>query len=170
MSLEPCQRTFCRSKFGSTEENDALRLVFRVMNFCDSFANLRASRKNRRAWGVREQSYGREVPELVQQTGRKQVGTSLAICLLMLKIRRLVDGESITFALSGRIEEQDLAQLRSLIEVEPRPIVLDLKEITLAGRDAVRFLAHCQQTGVRLRRCPVYLLGWIAAERVNAAT
>jgi hypothetical protein len=83
----------------------------------------------------------------------------------MLKIRRLVEGESITFALSGRIEDQDLAQLRSLTEAEPRPVVLDLKEVTLAGRDAVRFLAECEQKGIRLSECPAYLLGWIAAER-----
>jgi hypothetical protein len=87
----------------------------------------------------------------------------------MLKIRRLVEGESITFALSGRIEGQDLAELRSLVESEPRPVVMDLKEVTLAGRDAVRFLAHCQQSGARLRRCPAYLVEWIAAEQGNAA-
>jgi len=82
----------------------------------------------------------------------------------MLKIRRLVEGESITFALSGRIEDQDLAQLHSLTESEPRP-VLDLKEVTLVGRDAVRFLAQCEQKGIRLSECPAYLVGWIAAER-----
>lgn len=83
----------------------------------------------------------------------------------MLKIQRLVDGESITFALSGRIEDQDLAQLRSLTESEPRPIVLNLKEVTLAGRVAVRFLVQCEKRGMRLTECPAYLSGWIAAER-----
>ena len=80
-----------------------------------------------------------------------------------------MDGESIIFALSGRIEDDDVAQLRSLTESEPGPVVWDLKEVTLAGRDAVRFLAHCQQSGARLRRCPAYLVEWIAAEQGNAA-
>ena len=83
----------------------------------------------------------------------------------MLKIRRLVKGESITLALSGHIEDQDLAQLRALIEAASRQVVLDLREVTLAGRDAVRFLAQCEQKGLRLSECPAYLVGWIAAER-----
>jgi hypothetical protein len=83
----------------------------------------------------------------------------------MLKIRRQVEGESITFALSGRIEDQDLAQLRSLTEAERGAVVLDLKEVTIAGRDAVSFLAQCEQKGIKLSECPAYLLGWIAAER-----
>jgi len=93
-----------------------------------------------------------------------QVGMSPAIRLPMLRIRRLVDGDSITFALSGRIEGEDLAQLRSLTEAEPGSVVLDLKEVTIAGRDAVDFLAQCEQAGIRLRGCPAYLSGWIVAE------
>lgn len=83
----------------------------------------------------------------------------------MLKIRRVVDGESITFALSGRIEDQDLPQLRSLTEAKPRPDVLDLRDLTLAGGDAVHFLAQCKTNGIRLSECPAYLSDWIAAER-----
>jgi hypothetical protein len=83
----------------------------------------------------------------------------------MLKIRRFVDGESVVFAIIGRIEAESLEQLESLIKAEAQPIVLDLKELTLAGRDAVRFLARCEQGGVRLSECPAYILEWIAAER-----
>jgi hypothetical protein len=77
----------------------------------------------------------------------------------MLKIRKLVEGDAITFALSGRIEDQDLLQLRSLTDAEPRALVLDLKEVTIAGRDAVSFLAECEKGGIRLRACPAYLVG-----------
>ncbi len=83
----------------------------------------------------------------------------------MLKIRKFVDAKSVVFALSGRIEGEHLPRLESLVKAEAEPIVLDLKEVILAGRDAVRFLADCEQGGARLKECPAYMLEWIAAER-----
>jgi hypothetical protein len=44
-------------------------------------------------------------------------------------------------------------------------IVLDLKEIRLADRAAVRFLARCQACGVKLENTPTYIHEWIERER-----
>jgi hypothetical protein len=43
--------------------------------------------------------------------------------------------------------------------------VLDLKEVTLVGQAAVRFLARVEAEGIRIVNCPGYVRSWIAAER-----
>lgn len=83
----------------------------------------------------------------------------------MLKIRRSVDGDLIVLALSGRIEDGGLAQLKTLIPAEQRRITLDLKEVTLVGREAVRFLAQCEEAGAAIQNCPAYIREWISQER-----
>lgn len=83
----------------------------------------------------------------------------------MLKIQRFVEGKLVVFALSGRIEEQNLGQLELLVKAEPESITVDLKEVDLAGRDAVAFLARCEASGATLKNCPAYIVDWIARER-----
>ena len=82
----------------------------------------------------------------------------------MLKILRVLDGDSVILAMSGRIEGEDLEKLSQLVDVERKNVVLDLKEVSLVGRDVVRFLARCEQNGVRLKDCPAYIRAWIASE------
>jgi anti-anti-sigma regulatory factor len=62
----------------------------------------------------------------------------------MLKIQRTSNGQ-VVFALSGRMDEEHIAELEILIKSEKRDrrIVLDLKDLTLAGRDVIGFLARC---------------------------
>ncbi len=52
----------------------------------------------------------------------------------MLRIRRSSNGE-VVFALSGRIDSENVTELESLIRAEEkgRRIVIDLKNVTLAG-------------------------------------
>jgi len=49
-------------------------------------------------------------------------------------------------------------------------VVLDLKDIKLVNRDAVKFLAHCEADGARLKNCPAYIREWIARERDGSNT
>jgi anti-anti-sigma regulatory factor len=79
----------------------------------------------------------------------------------MLRIRRLVDGEFVVSALSGRIDDESLGQLESLVEGERQRIVLDLQEVTLVSREAVRSLAHLEGRGGSLNNCPPYVREWI---------
>jgi len=44
-------------------------------------------------------------------------------------------------------------------------IALDLKDVTLVDRAAMRFLASVEAAGIRLVNCPEYVRSWIAAER-----
>jgi hypothetical protein len=71
--------------------------------------------------------------------------------------------------LSGRMEASHIAQLKELIDLQ-RPsqrTVMDLKDVKLADRDAVRFLGACEDAGVSLRHCPAFIREWIAREEAE---
>jgi hypothetical protein len=84
----------------------------------------------------------------------------------MLKIQRTSNGQ-VVFTLSGQMNEEHIAELETLIRSEANglPIVLDLKDLTLAGRDAIGFLEHCEANGIRLKNCASYVREWITRER-----
>jgi anti-anti-sigma regulatory factor len=83
----------------------------------------------------------------------------------MLQIRRSEDMGLVTFTLSGRIDEEQVAELQKLLEAEAggnSKAVLDLADVRLVYREAVKFLADCEAGGVELRNCPPYVREWIA--------
>lgn len=83
----------------------------------------------------------------------------------MLKIQRKTNGK-VTFTLSGRIEAEDIDELRRLLELEEAGsrIALDLKDVTLVDRDAVKFLSNCEADRIKLENCPAYVREWIGRE------
>ncbi len=83
----------------------------------------------------------------------------------MLRIQRSSNG-SVVFTLSGRIEPDDVAELQRLFALETvnHHLVLDLKDVTLVDRDAVKFLARCEADSIKLKNCPEYVREWIARE------
>ena len=88
----------------------------------------------------------------------------------MLKIQRSANGR-IVFTVSGRIEADDVKDLRQLLDVETagqRQVVLDLRDVTLVNEGAVKFLADCEADSVTLVNCPAYIREWI--ERVKGRT
>ena len=84
----------------------------------------------------------------------------------MLKITRAVNGE-VVIKLSGRMDVENIAELETLVrkEADGRRIVLDLKDLTLVDRDAVRFLGSCEADNIKLKNCPAYIREWITRER-----
>ena len=84
----------------------------------------------------------------------------------MLRIQRSANGE-VVFTLSGRMDEENIAELETLIrsEVNGHRIVLDLKDLTLAGRDAISFLERCEADSIALRNCAGYVREWIMRQR-----
>ena len=84
----------------------------------------------------------------------------------MLRIQRFANGK-VVFSLSGRIEMDDVAELQRLFNLESvgQAIALDLREVTLVNRDAVKFLARWEADNVGLDNCPAYIREWIDAER-----
>jgi hypothetical protein len=83
----------------------------------------------------------------------------------MLRIQRKAN-EKVIFTLSGRIEAQDIDELRRLFDLEDigRQIALDLRDVTLVDRDGIKFLAVCEANGTQLENCPAYIREWIGQE------
>lgn len=81
----------------------------------------------------------------------------------MIRIRRSEQSGLVTFALSGRIEEKDVPELEKLLaaEAEDGDLALDLAEIRLVARPAVRFLAACEVRKISLKNVPSYIREWI---------
>lgn len=82
---------------------------------------------------------------------------------MTLRIQRSTEAESVILTLTGRIEVEDIAELQRAIHLEKgeQRIALDLKDLTLINRDAVKFLAHCEANNITLTNCPAYIRKWI---------
>ena len=84
---------------------------------------------------------------------------------LTFRIQRSMRSEAIVFALCGELVNEHTERLKQLLDVEKQtPIVLDLEQVTLVGREAVEFLARLEAEGVRIVNCPDYVRTWIDAE------
>jgi L-alanine-DL-glutamate epimerase-like enolase superfamily enzyme len=68
------------------------------------------------------------------------------------------------FALSGRMEAEQVAALKELFDRDCN-IILDLRDVRLADRDAVRFLRGCEADGMTLENCPAYIREWVDREK-----
>ncbi len=84
----------------------------------------------------------------------------------MLRIQKSANADIMVFTLSGRIKVNDLEELQRVFAFEGQEhcVVLDLKEVELVDREAVRFLAHCEAEGTTLQNCPVYIREWMRRE------
>ena len=87
----------------------------------------------------------------------------------MLKIQRAAQGAFVLFTLSGRIQAADIAELQRLFDLEANQqnLRLNLHEVKLVDREAVRFLARCEAAGITLVHCPGYIRAWIEQEKVQ---
>ena len=84
----------------------------------------------------------------------------------MFRIHRSANGD-VLFTLSGRLDEEHIAELETLIGVEAkgRRIILDLKDMTLTGQDGINFLARCEAANIALMNCDPYVREWIARQK-----
>ncbi len=84
----------------------------------------------------------------------------------MLRITCDTNGE-VVLKVCGRLDAENVGDLKTLFssEANGRRIVLELLELTLVDRDAVRFLESCEADGIELRNCPTYIREWITRER-----
>ena len=69
------------------------------------------------------------------------------------------------FTLSGRMEGEHVAELKELLDHDYRNIILDLRDLRLADRNAVRFLRGCEADGMKLEGCPAYVREWMNREK-----
>jgi anti-anti-sigma regulatory factor len=82
----------------------------------------------------------------------------------MLRIRKVVNDEVI-LVVSGRVNIDNLSDLKGAIEAETdgRPVVLDLKDLTIVDRDAVLYLEARELDSIKIKfkNCPPYIRQWI---------
>ena len=77
----------------------------------------------------------------------------------MLRLEKSRDSNLLR--VSGRIDAENIAELKMQIQIHPSPIALELSDVTLVDADAVRFLAVAEAAGTELRNCPLFVREWI---------
>ena len=78
------------------------------------------------------------------------------------KVVRLVERDQLVLLhMSGHLQEVHVSMIEELITKETDPVILDLAEVTLIDREAVRFLAACEARGIGLRNCPRFIRAWM---------
>ena len=65
---------------------------------------------------------------------------------------------------------EEVAELKALFDADYRTIVLDLQDVRLADRDAVKFLRDCEADGMKLENCPAYVREWMEREKIEGAS
>lgn len=84
------------------------------------------------------------------------------------RIDRIVSSENpVVLSISGGITGQHVDMLRGELEQESDGFVIDLKNVLLVDREAVRLLALSESNGIELRNCPPYIREWVTRERAE---
>ena len=85
---------------------------------------------------------------------------------MTLRIQKSDEHNRVVLNLIGRIQANQVAELEALLKSETdHNLVLDLKDVKLVDRDAVRFLARSEAEGAKLRNCSAFIREWISQER-----
>ena len=84
------------------------------------------------------------------------------------RIDRVVIREDLdVLCISGRITGDDVDMLRGVLEQESGGFAVDLKNVLLVDREAVRLLALREANGTELRNCPPYIREWVTREEAE---
>jgi predicted metal-binding protein len=84
---------------------------------------------------------------------------------MTFRIERSARQRFTVFSVSGRMEAEHVAELKELFDRDYRNIVLDLRDLRLADRDAVKFLMGCERDGMKFENCPAYVREWMDREK-----
>ena len=80
------------------------------------------------------------------------------------RIDRRWTEQGLLLYISGQLAAEDLEVVRTALD--PRRVVaIELAEVELANREAVKLLAQAEAEGIELRNCPAYIREWITNER-----
>jgi hypothetical protein len=79
------------------------------------------------------------------------------------KVVRLIGRDRLVLLhISGHLQGVHIEIIDELLAKETDPVALDLGEVTLADREAVRFLATLDARGIELRNCPGFIREWMS--------
>ena len=83
------------------------------------------------------------------------------------RIETAARGRFTVFTLSGRIEKQAVAELNKLFDGQAQwqDVILDLKDVGMVDREAMRFFARCEADGIQLENCTPYIREWMEREK-----
>jgi hypothetical protein len=81
--------------------------------------------------------------------------------------RRVVGQGRAMLCISGRITEDGGNTLRALLEEEEGVVIIDLKDVLIVDREAIKLLAVCESNGIELRNCPAYIREWVTRETAD---
>ena len=80
------------------------------------------------------------------------------------RIDRLSTEQGLVLCISGRLAEEDLELVRMALDGR-RVVAIDLGDVELVSRDAVKVFVRAEAEGIELRSCPPYIREWITNER-----
>ena len=84
------------------------------------------------------------------------------------RIDRVVSAEHlVVLFISGRITGEHVDMLRGVLEQESGGFAIDLTNVLLVDREAVKLLALSEDNGMELKNCPPYVREWVTKEGVE---
>jgi len=83
------------------------------------------------------------------------------------RIDRLSTEQGLVLCISGRLAEEALEFVRMALDGR-RLVAIELAEVELVSRDAVKLLVAAEADGIELRSCPAYVREWITNERESS--
>jgi len=81
--------------------------------------------------------------------------------------RVVIEENLVILRISGWIAADYVSMLRALLEQERGRVAIDLKDVLLVDRDAVKLLALRESNGDELRNCSPYIREWVTRERTD---
>ena len=103
----------------------------------------------------------------------RQVGTQTEECKPIMTCRfdrRVIGQDRAMLYISGQIAEEDVDTLRALVEQDKGIVAIDLKDVLIVDREAIKLLAVSESNGVELRNCPAYIREWVTRETADRNT
>ena len=84
------------------------------------------------------------------------------------RIDRVASAESlVVLFVSGRLTGEHVDMLRGVLEQESGGFAVDLKNVVLVDREAVKLLTLSEANGTELRNWPPYIREWVTRERAE---
>jgi hypothetical protein len=81
------------------------------------------------------------------------------------RIDRVVSSENlVVLFVSGGITGEHVDMLRGVLEQESDGFAIDLKNVLLVDREAIKLLALSEANGTELRNCSPYIREWVRRE------
>ena len=83
------------------------------------------------------------------------------------RIDRLSTEQGLVLYISGQLGAEDLEVVRVAL-AGSQVVGIELAEVDLVSREAVKLLVQAEVEGIELRNCPSYIREWITNERYSS--